>query len=64
MLDLKKGAGKRSAAPSPEEEIGSRTTAGGARRRPPPFGAYWLKGTFSQPRTPASEPLPATVNRT
>ena len=28
-----------------------RTTAGTSRRRPLPSGAYWLKGTFSQPRT-------------
>ncbi|MCO4264451.1 hypothetical protein NG697_16240 [Pseudarthrobacter sp. MDT3-26] len=44
---------------------GKRTTAGGSRRRPLPFGAYWLKGTFSQLRTSSlSLLLPTTVNLT
>jgi hypothetical protein len=30
----------------------------------PAFGAYWLKGTFSQLRTSPPVLLPATVNRT
>jgi len=60
------GAGQLSLPGSGREAPQSkRTTAGGSRRRPLCVGAYWLKGTFSQLRTPpASVLLPATVNRT